>query len=160
MEGAEQKQTHGSGRILKPGPCSIKASLGPSSLEDPPPLLSSQHSGPVDILPLFLLPPSASWSSVEQLPLCCLPALSLSSPALPASLHRPPSSLHLLLHHYDCSGGHERDSKKERSMTVSPCLSEPAVVSSSEPICLILLHHVIFSQRLIGAGCEKRSKTY
>lgn len=95
METAEQKQTHGSGRILKPGPYSIKASLGPSSLEDPPPpppsLLSSQHSRPVDILPLSLLLPlflgHLSSSFLALLP----PALDTQQPR-PASL-TPPSSL-------------------------------------------------------------------
>lgn len=65
METAEQKQTHGSGRILKPGPYSIKALLGPSSLEAPL-LLCCQHSRPVDTLSLSLL--LSLWSSVEQLP--------------------------------------------------------------------------------------------
>lgn len=128
METAEQKQTHGSGRILKPGPYSIKASLGPSSLEDPPSLLSCRHSRPVDILPLPLYLGRLLSSFLALLP----PAPSLSSPALPASLHHPPSSLHLLLHRYDCSGiVMYTTAEEERGMTVPLCLSEPDVVSRS-----------------------------
>ncbi len=112
-ETAEQKQTHGSGRILKPGPYSIKASLGPSSLEAPP-LLCCRLSRPVDILSLslFLLLPLFLGRLLSSFLTPLPPALSLSSPALPASLYHPPSSsLHLLLHRYDCSGCNVRSSK-------------------------------------------------
>lgn len=90
----EQKQTHGSGRILKPGPYSIKASLGPSSMEAPP-LLYCRHSSPVDILSLSP-PPSVSWSTVEQLPpsSSCLP---LCHSAAPPCLAPPSIPLHPLL---------------------------------------------------------------
>lgn len=96
METAEQKQTHGSGRILKPGPYSIKASLGPSSLEDPPPRLPPSSAASTHVLWISSLSPSSSLCFLvicrAASSLSCLPLLTLSSPALPASLHHPPSS--------------------------------------------------------------------
>ena len=137
METAEQKQTHGSGRILKPGPYSIKASLGPSSLEAPlPPLLPALTScGYTLLLLLLLLPVSVSWSSVEQLPHS--PACRCCHSAAPPCLlhhhhhhHHPPSSLHLLLHRYDCSCSNARYSKGR----VCPCVCRSAVSSHSHLI--------------------------
>lgn len=106
METAEQKQTHGSGRILKPGPYSIKASLGPSSLEDPPSLPPQQPAlTSCGYPPSLPPPPSVSWSSVEQLPRS--PASrschSAAPPCQPHSTILPPPPLISLSHHYECS---------------------------------------------------------
>lgn len=69
---------------------------GPIQSGSPPPPLLPAHSRPVDVLS-----PSSSLLFLGRLLSCFLtllpPTLSLSSPALPASLHhRPSSSLHLL----------------------------------------------------------------
>lgn len=154
------KQTHGSGRILKSGPCSIKASLGPSSLEEPTPLcpppsdLSDQPSCPVDILPLLLplllLVYSGAASSLLFLPLCC----SAAPPCQHHSTRLPPPfiipariSLWLQLTAWEP----QQRETGERHGSVRVSLGD-----RSQSVPLLPCH--VISLHPIGADCERRRK--
>lgn len=146
VETAEQKQTHGSGRILKPGPCSIKASLGPSSLEAPP-LLCCRHT---HVLWMYSLPLPpfcflvVCWaaSSLSCLPLCH----SAAPPCLPRSTTvLPPLSISSL-HRYDCSGVVMCATAEGRGARACPCVC-PSPLSSpihgwSVSLSLIMWFHL------------------
>ncbi len=151
MERAEQKRTHGSGRILKPGPCSIKASLGPSSLEAPPSLLCCRLLRPVDVL----LPPPPSLSLVVCWAASSLSCLllyhSAAPPCLPHSaILRPPFISSCIR-----NGSHVHHSKG-REAWVSPCVCLRLLIFSIHSyLSLSLSHHVILSQHLIGQAARE-----
>lgn len=67
----------------------LQASLGPSSLEAPPPPSSSATGSHVLWAHTLSPPPSVCWSSVEQLPSSPASCSVIEQPR-PASLHYPP----------------------------------------------------------------------